>query len=203
MEDELLDELGHYLHLVPNTPLQFLYERFFPQGFPALALPNGLPDFYERSCGTLFWKLDLERMSELQKAALRDWYYYTVRLHRVDYKVDSPASVQSDWSDLIPYRDIVEQTGLQSVFTSYRTVEPPNLAIALCEGAPALAQYCVPQEYWQNLVTELLSTQLNRLKLQQRRALQERQFCQLPAQPQPPLPPAGQPNYDHTSTGFW
>ena len=186
-----------YLHLVPNTPLETVYRRFFPEGFPALALPNGLPDLYKRQCGTVFWKLDLELMSDLQKAALRDWYHYTVRVQRVDYKLDTPAPVQSDWSDLIPYRELVEQTGLESAFTSYMTTEPPNLAIAYCENAPALARYCVPQEYWESLVTELLHNRLTRLMLEQRRSLQERQFRQLPAQP------TEQPNYDYTTPGFW
>lgn len=200
----------HYLHLVPNTPLDTLYRRFFPEGFPTMDLPNGLPDLYKRSCGSVFWKLNLSLMSETQRAALRDWYHYAVRMRRVDCKVDT----QTDWSDLIPYRDVVSETGLDSPYSSYMTVEPPNLAIAYCEDCPALARDCVPQEYWQALITNLLVMRLTRLQSEQQRVLQERQFHLLQQQPlQPPpdahsslppqlRPPTGQ-NFDHTSMGGW
>ena len=165
-----------YLHLVPNTPLQEVYVRFFPEGFPALSLPNGLPDLYMRQCGSVFWKLDLSLMTDMQRAALRDWYQYTVRVRRVDYKIDAPAQTPTDWSDLLPYRELVAETGLESAYTNYMTTEPPNLAIAYCEDAPALARYCVPQEYWQSLITDLLINRLMLLRQEQQRALQQRQF---------------------------
>jgi len=193
-----------YLHLVPNTPLDFLYRQFFPDGFPGLALPNGLPDFYKRSCGTVFWKLDLERMTQLQRAALRDWYHYAVKVQRVDYNLSAPG-IHSDWSDLIPYRDLLPETGLQSAFTSYMTVEPPNLAIAYCESAPGLARYCVPDEYWQNLVTRLVHLSTGRLLQEQERQLQERRFQTLPSQsPQSAsLPGPTEPGYDFSAPGYW
>ena len=208
-----MDGILNYLHLVPNTPLQEVYVRFFPEGFPAQNLANGLPDLYKRSDGNVFWKLDLSLMSDIQRAALRDWYHYNVRMQRVDYNID----IQTDWNDLVPYRDVIAETGVQSPYASYMTIEPRDLAIAYCEDCPALARYCVPQEYWQSLITNLVVTRLQRLQAEQQRALQEGRFRVLQQQQTPSpspephrsLPPQIRPpvrsdqGFDPTNTGFW
>lgn len=54
------------------TPLEALCCQQFPDGLP-VSVVSGLPDLYRHLDGSVFWRLDLDRLTETQQQTLRDW----------------------------------------------------------------------------------------------------------------------------------
>lgn len=133
-----------YLELIAKTPLDFLYSEYFPGGFPAKKLATGWPERFKRSCGATFWKLDIELMDQLQRRAILNYYHYSIRTQR------------TDWTPLLKMAspELLQDTGLEKTLTSVLSAEPPNAAIVFVESAPAIADYCISQDFWELWLTQ-------------------------------------------------
>lgn len=150
-----------YLLLAEQTPLDFLGNHFFPDGFPAKLQITGMPERFKRSCGTIFWKLNVPAMTDLQKRAILNYYHHSVKTQR------------TDWTPLIQsIPGFAEQAGfVDGLFTSVISAEPPNAAIVFVEGVPSISDYCICKDFWEQWMSLFLTERLkeNLLRLEQKR----------------------------------